>query len=233
MTPRSFRYDYPRPAVTVDIALFTVAGTLQHLGLQTLLIQRAEPPYADMWALPGGFVRENEDLPVAAARELAEETGLSNVLLEPFAAVGTPGRDPRGHTVTVVHVGLVRGDAALQPSGDASAARWWDVAMLPELAFDHGALLTAALAYLRRRIGEAPLMFALLPEKFTLSEFQALLEAILGRTVDRRNFRRRVQELGLVAQTGDTRREGAHRPAALYRGVPSAYDALRERELPF
>jgi 8-oxo-dGTP diphosphatase len=233
MQPGTFRYDYPRPAVTVDIALFTVAGTLQHLRLQTLLIQRGEAPFAGMWALPGGFVRENEDLADAAARELAEETGLDDALLEPFAAVGTPGRDPRGHTVTIVHVGLVRGDTALHPSGDARAARWWDMTSLPELAFDHARLLRDALTHLRRRIGEAPLMFALLPETFTLSEFQALLEAILGRPVDRRNFRRRVQELGLVADTGETRREGAHRPAALYRGVPNAYDALRERELPF
>ena len=94
-------------------------------------------------------------------------------------------------------------------------------------------LAVAARVGHRRRVGEAPLVFELLPAEFTLSEFQALLEAIIGRPVDRRNFRRRVLELGLVAETGATKREGAHRPARLFRGVPAAYDRMRERELPF
>jgi 8-oxo-dGTP diphosphatase len=233
MARRKFTYDYPRPAVTVDVALFTVAGALQNLRLRTLLIERGEPPFAGTWALPGGFVREMEDLPEAASRELSEETGLSGIHFEQLGAVGTPGRDPRGHTVTVVYVGLVPGDREVKASGDAAEARWWDVAALPPLAFDHADLLKAALGHLRRRVGEAPLVFELLPAEFTLSEFQALLEAILGRAVDRRNFRRRVLELGLVAETGGTKREGAHRPARLFRGVPPAYERMRERELPF
>jgi 8-oxo-dGTP diphosphatase len=228
-----FTYDYPRPAVTVDVVLFTVAGTLQALRLRALLIQRDRPPFAGAWALPGGFLHENEDLPAAAARELKEETGLDGVHIEQLAAIGTPGRDPRGHTVTVVWVGLVPGDRALTATGDARAARWFDVTELPQLAFDHADLLAAALRHLRRRIGEAPLCFELLPVSFTLSEFQALVEAILGRPVDRRNFRRRVQELELVEETDATRREGAHRPARLYRAVPGAYERFRERELPF
>jgi 8-oxo-dGTP diphosphatase len=228
-----FTYDYPRPAVTVDIVLFTVAGALQGLRLRALLIQRDRPPFAGAWALPGGFVHQDEDLPDAAARELKEETGLDGVHIEPLGAVGTPGRDPRGHTVTVVWVGLVPGDRVLTATGDARAARWFDIGELPQLAFDHAAILADALLHLRRRIGEAPLCFELLPETFTLSEFQALVEAILGRPVDRRNFRRRVQELELVAETDETKREGAHRPARLFRAVPGAYEKFRERELPF
>ncbi|MGL4550261.1 MAG: NUDIX hydrolase [Gemmataceae bacterium] len=233
MARKKHAYDYPRPAVTVDVALFTVAGALQNLRLRTLLIERGGEPFAGSWALPGGFVREGEDLPAAAARELEEETGVSGIHFEQLGAVGTPGRDPRGDTVTVVYVGLVPGDRCLRASGDAAEARWWDTSTLPPLAFDHAGLLAAALAHLRRRVGEAPLCFELLPAEFTLSEFQALLEAILGRAVDRRNFRRRVLELGLVAETGGTKREGAHRPARLFRGVPAAYDRMRERELPF
>jgi 8-oxo-dGTP diphosphatase len=228
-----FCYAWPRPAVTVDVVLFTVAGGLHHLRLQTLLIQRGEEPFAGSWALPGGFVRAEEDLGDAAARELEEETGLAKAHLEQVAAVGTPGRDPRGHTITIVYVGLVQGDSPLQASGDAAAARWWDLAELPPLAFDHAQLLADALAHLRRRIGEAPVVFELLPRTFTLSEFQALVEAILGRSVDRRNFRRRVQELGLVVETGETKREGAHRPAVLYQGVRDAFERLHRRELPF
>jgi 8-oxo-dGTP diphosphatase len=231
MAKRKWTYDWPRPAVTVDVALFTVAGTLQQLRLRVLLIQRGDEPYRGKWALPGGFVHADEDLPAAAARELAEETGIGEVYLEQVGAVATPGRDPRGHTVTVVWVGLVPGDRCeLRASGDAALARWFDVADLPRLAFDHAELLKQALEHLRRRIAEAPVCFELLPEEFTLSELQALVEAILGRPVDRRNFRRKVHELGLVEEAPGVRREGAHRPAQLYRFVPEAFRRYRERE---
>src|SRR5512144_612829 len=120
-------YDWPRPALTVDVALFTVRGSLNGLRLQVLLIRRGEAPFKGRWALPGGFVRPDEDLPAAAARELAEETGVGEAVLEQVAAVGTPGRDPRGHTVTVVYVGLVAPDRhQLEPTGDSAAARWFD-----------------------------------------------------------------------------------------------------------
>ena len=231
-TPEAkYCYTWPRPACTVDIVLFTVAGSLNQLRLQVLLIERDEEPFAGGWALPGGFVRDNEDLPDAARRELAEETGLGDAYLEQVAAVGTPGRDPRGHTVTVVWAGLVPGDASeLCAGGDARRARWTDMEALPRLAFDHTALLTLALAHLRRRIGEAPVCFELLPKTFTFSELQALTEAILGRSVDRRNFRRRVQEMGLVEEAKGKRRDGAHRPAQLYRLAPGAFDPQRRRE---
>src|SRR5438477_219965 len=115
---------------------------------------------------------------------------------------------------------------------------WFDVTgpgPLPPLAFDHADLLRAALGHLRDRVGEAPLCFELLPERFTLSELQALLEAILGRELDRRNFRRKVQELGFLEPVSGQRREGAHRPAQLYRFAPQQFDAYlgRRRALPF
>lgn len=229
------RYAWPRPAVTVDAAVFTVAGTLNALRLQVLLVERGDAPYKGHWALPGGFVHENEDLAAAAARELLEETGIAGVRLDQVAAVGRPGRDPRGHTVTVLHVALVAADRhALVAAGDAAAARYFDVAKLPALAFDHGRLLEQALAHLRAHLGDQPLAFELLPKAFALSELQALCEAILGRSLDRRNFRRKVLEAGFVAEVAG-RREGAHRPARLYRFVPRAFArfAAERRELPF
>jgi 8-oxo-dGTP diphosphatase len=236
MGKRRYCYEWPRPGVTVDIALFTVAGALNDLRLRVLLIERDEEPWHGQWALPGGFVRENEDLDAAALRELHEETGIPEATLEQVEAVGTPGRDTRGHVITVVYVGLTAGDRyRLAPRGDARAARWWDVAgpaPLPPLAFDHGDLLQRALRHLRRRLGEAPVCFELLPETFTLSELQALTECILGRPLDRRNFRRKVQEAGLVTPAEGVRSRGSHRPAQLYRFVPAAF-ARRERPLPF
>jgi 8-oxo-dGTP diphosphatase len=237
MGKRKFCYEWPRPAVTVDVALFTVSGQLRELRLEVLLIQRDAEPFRGRWALPGGFVREAEDLADAAARELAEETGVGPVYLEQVGAVGTPGRDPRGHTITVVWVGLVPGDRhQLSASGDARLARWFDVADLPQLAFDHAAILDQALAHLRRRIAEAPVCRELLPGQFALSELQGLVEAILGRPVDRRNFRRRIQQdLQLVEEVPGQRREGAHRPAQLYRFVPEAFERYlqRRKQVPF
>ena len=235
MAKRQYCYEWPRPGVTVDIALFTVTGALNDLRLQVLLIQRDEPPWRGMWALPGGFVRENEDLDAAALRELHEETGIPEARLEQVEAVGTPGRDTRGHVITVVYVGLAPAERhQLAPRGDARAARWFDVAgsaPLPPLAFDHADLLQRGLRHLRRRLGEAPVSFDLLPETFTMSELQGLTETILGRPLDRRNFRRKVLETGFVTPASGTRSRGGHRPAQLYRFVPGAFP--RERPLPF
>ena len=236
MAKLRYCYEWPRPAVTVDVALFTVAGALNDLRLQVLLIERDEPPWRGMWALPGGFVRENEDLDAAALRELHEETGIPEARLEQVETVGTPGRDTRGHVITVVYVGLIAAERhALAPRGDARAARWYDVAgsaPLPPLAFDHADLLQRGLRHLRRRLGEAPVCFDLLPETFTMSELQALTESILGRSLDRRNFRRKVLEQGFVTPAAGVRSRGGHRPAQLYRFVPEAY-RRRERPLPF
>jgi 8-oxo-dGTP diphosphatase len=236
---KQYCYEWPRPGVTVDLALFTVTGALNELRLQVVLIARRDPPFVGDWALPGGFVRADEDLHAAALRELQEETGIRGATVEQVEAVGTPGRDTRGHIITVVYAGLTPADRhTLHPSGDAAAVRWFDVAgpgPRPRLAFDHEELLRRALAHLRRRLHEAPILFELLPEAFTLSELQALAEALLGRSLDRRNFRRKALEAGIVAAAGATRREGAHRPAQLYHFVPEAFErhAERERWLPF
>jgi 8-oxo-dGTP diphosphatase len=219
--------------------MFTVAGTLHDLRLRVLLIQRGEEPFRGAWALPGGFVRESEDLEAAARRELQEESGVEDVFIEQVATIGTPGRDPRGHVVTVLYVGLIAGDHPLHATGDVTDARWFDVAgpePLPRLAFDHANLLDRGLAHLRRRLSEAPAFcYELLPERFTLSELQALTEAILGKEMDRRNFRRKIKELDLLAETGSTRQRGRHRPAALYRFDPKQLRQFRgrERRLPF
>jgi 8-oxo-dGTP diphosphatase len=228
-------YDWPRPAVTADVVVFTVEGALDAMKLKVLLVERGAEPHKGSWALPGGFVHEHEDLPAAAARELREETGLTDVYIEQVAAVGTPGRDPRGHTVTVVYVALVPADRhALQSTGDARGARWFEVGRLPPLAFDHRRLLDAALDRLRRRLGETPMAFALLPAEFTLSELQSLCEVILGRPLDRRNFRRKVMDAGFIAAARG-KREGRHRPAQLYRFLAKAFERhTQDRgELPF
>lgn len=227
-------YDWPRPALTCDTALFTVAGDPPRL--QVLLVQRDLEPFQGGWALPGGFVHEHEDLPAAAARELLEETGVAGEFLEQVAAVGTPGRDPRGHVVTVLHVALVPAARhAVRAAGDARRTQWFDAGRPPRLAFDHARLLELARAHLRRRVGETTACFDLLPAEFALSELQTVVEAVLGRELDRRNFRRKIAEAAFLAEVKGARREGRHRPAQLYRLLRGRFEqhVARADSLPF
>lgn len=138
----SFSYQYPRPAVTTDAVVFS-----RHLGeWHVLLIQRKNPPFQHHWALPGGFLDENEDPDLGVARELKEETSLDGIPLEPLGFWGRPGRDPRGHTVSLVYWGVADG-GVLNPvaQDDAQALEWHPVGGLPELAFDHAAIISVGI----------------------------------------------------------------------------------------
>ncbi|MGD2146226.1 MAG: NUDIX hydrolase [Anaerolineae bacterium] len=144
-------HDYPHPALTVDVVLLATGNG----NLQVLLIQRHGPPFEGRWALPGGFVELGESPEDAASRELEEETGVRGVRLEQMRAFGDPGRDPRGHVVTLVFWGLLDGDRApgqppcpVEAGSDADVARWWSIGGLPPLAFDHADILAYALRYL-------------------------------------------------------------------------------------
>ncbi len=142
-----FSYDYPRPALTVDVVLAT-----REPHPRVLLIKRAKDPFAGRWALPGGFVEENERLIDAARRELVEETGVVVADLEQLCAAGDPGRDPRGWTVSVVFFARVE---VLEAKGadDAVAAEWFRLDKLPPLAFDHAAILKRAAGRIAERGG--------------------------------------------------------------------------------
>ena len=137
--PGRFVYDFPRPAVTVDLVLLTTEAPPR-----VLLIRRAKEPFAGAWALPGGFVDANEPLESAARRELQEETGLTAGSLDQLHAFGDPGRDPRGWTVSIVFLGRVDPSAAPRAGDDAVEAAWFPLDALPPLAFDHGAILDYA-----------------------------------------------------------------------------------------
>ena len=133
-------YPFPRPALTVDVVLIKEGRD----GPELLLIQRNHPPFAGHWALPGGFVDENEPLEEAARRELFEETGLEPSELQQLGAFGDPGRDPRGWTVSVVFWARTACDVTPRAGDDASAARWWPFDKLPPLAFDHADIVRQA-----------------------------------------------------------------------------------------
>ncbi len=223
-----YTYEYPRPALTVDIVVFT----LRENRLQVLLIQRGEPPYQGKWALPGGFVRMEESLEEAAARELEEETGVKNPYLEQLYTYGDPGRDPRGRVVTVAYFALIPSDVRVRLEGgsDVTQARWSPADDLPPLAFDHADITTYAIRRLRYKLEYSAVGFELLPGEFTLSELQETYEIILGEKLDKRNFRRRILEANIIEATTHMR-GGEGRPARCYRYRPDAVAEVKARRL--
>ena len=136
----SFTYDYPRPALTVDAAVFRKRKN----NFKILLIERGNPPFQEMWALPGGFLDMDETLEEAVVRELEEETGLTGIELNQLKAFSAIDRDPRGRTVSVIFWGILHDDQQAVAGDDASKAAWFDLDELPELAFDHKEVIELA-----------------------------------------------------------------------------------------
>lgn len=221
--------EYPPFAVTVDLCIFTVRDG----ALKVLLIERADDPYAGSWALPGGFVEIDEDIPDAAWRELHEETGVEQFAghLEQLGTYGTPGRDPRMRVVSVAHVAFAPDLPEPKAGSDARNARWWDVADLdlpgltphdddsdgPDLAFDHARILADAVDRVAAKLEYTPLATAFVAEQFTLRELQHVYEAVWGTHLDRSNFRRWVKgTTAFVRPTTGSRLARNGRAATLY-----------------
>lgn len=231
------RYDpsaFPPFAVTVDLVVLTVR---EH-ALCALVVRRGEPPFQGYWALPGGFVRPNEGLAEAAARELAEETGLrahttpgqnsiaAGAHLEQLATYGHPQRDPRMRVVSVAHLALAPDLPTPRPGGDARSARWAPIGELlgrggeegVPLAFDHAAILADGVERARSKIEYSSLATAFCPAEFTVGELRRVYESVWGVALDPRNFHRKVTGTPgfLVPAGGTTTRQGG-RPAQLFR----------------
>jgi 8-oxo-dGTP diphosphatase len=208
--------------VTVDLVVLTIAEG----DLRVLLIRRAIPPYPGAWALPGGFVLAEEDLPDAAWRELAEETGLGDAVgrahLEQLATYGAPDRDPRGRVVTVAYLALLPDLPTPVAGSDASAAAWVGVSRRRRLAFDHGRILADGVERARAKLEYTPLATAFCPPEFTVAQLRAVYEAVWGTPIDPRNFHRKVTSTaGFVAPTGGSTTGDRGRPARLYRRGPA------------
>ena len=224
------QYEFARPALTVDIVVFALDAE----DLQVMLIERDLEPFEGSWALPGGFVHVDETLDVAARRELAEETGLKDIFLEQLYSFGALDRDPRERVVTVAYYALVNLEGhQIQAATDARSAAWFSVNDLPDLAFDHAAILHMAHERLRGKVRYQPIGFELLPEKFTLTQLQQLYEIILDRELDKRNFRKKVLAMDFVKDTGAIEKDVAHRAAKLYRFDKRKYDRLTKRGFNF
>lgn len=219
------------PHVSVDCAVFGFHGR----ELQVLLLKWKN---GGGWCLPGGYVRRDESLDAAAERVLRERTGLDRIFLRQFHAFGGTGRDegavrplfsalgvevPAGHwmadrIVSIGYLALVDyAEATPTPDPVSAECRWCDVRSRPPLLFDHDAIVERALATLQEQASYLPLGLNLLPEKFTMPELQRLYEAVLGRPLDRRNFQKRMLDLGFVQRLPERKRGGAHRAPYLYR----------------
>lgn len=185
--------------------------------LKAALIKRKNPPFEGQWAIPGGFLEGNETVEQAANRELEEETGLKDIYLEQFHVFSDPDRDSRGRVITVGFFALISSEKIkLIATQDATDARWFSAYEIPSLAFDHNKIYQKALESLRVTVAIKPIIFELLPEKFTLTEFQKLYEQIFNIELDKRNFRRKVLKTGFITETKSITRGTQHRPAKLY-----------------
>ncbi|MBI5240920.1 MAG: NUDIX hydrolase [Elusimicrobia bacterium] len=216
--------------VAVDVVIFRVRQGL----LQVLLVKRGLAPFEGRWAFPGGFVLKDESLDAAALRELREETGVGDVYLEQLYTFGEPRRDPRGRVISVSYFALFSGGEPEAKAGsDAAEVEWAAAYKPPLLAFDHRAILDYALQRLRWKLEWTTVGFKLLPKKFTLTELQKVYEAILGRQLDKRNFRRKVALLGVVEPLDEHRQEGIQRPARLHSFSARKFERLKDRGLLF
>lgn len=235
---------YPKPSVTVDLVLMTVSEG----RLAVLLQKRTASPYKERWALPGGFVQIDESLDQAAARVLADKARLKSAWVEQLYSFGAPKRDPRGRVITVAYFALMPEDKLISASHDAAdlAIARLDVPWTGEhggsiaaksengkalsLAFDHADVIAVAVKRLRGKLDYSDVAFALLPRRFTLRDLQGVHETILGQSLNKPAFRRRMLDKGWIEATGEFETGARFRPAELYRLKPARKRTVRKSQ---
>jgi len=216
--------------LTVDAVVFGYDSG----NISVLLVKRKYEPFKDGWALPGGFVLENENLEQAVQRELSEETGVRINYLEQLYSFGDLGRDPRGRVISVAYFGLVKPNAFnLAASTDAKKAEWFDIKKLPKLAFDHKKILKIAIERLQGKITYEPIGFELLDKKFPFSDLEKLYTTLLDREIDRRNFKKKITSLKVLDELDEKISVGRGRPASLFSFNKKRYFQLKKEGIIF
>jgi len=207
--------EYVPPTLTIDSVVFQWSA---EQGLSVLLIQRSYEPFMGAWALPGGYCAAGETTRDAMSRVLSAKGGIDTDrlgLVEQLYTFDTVARDPRGHAVSVTYTGLGR-DLKPAPGDTTQNPTFWPLQKLPDLAYDHADILAYALQRLRSKLSYTNVVYALMPPLFTLSQLQSCYEAIAGRSLDKRNFRKKILASGFLKETEKMHATGAHRPARLY-----------------
>jgi 8-oxo-dGTP diphosphatase len=215
---------YRNQGIHVDIVVFT----LDEGRVKVLLVKRATSQFKGEWIIPGGAVYNNESIDAAAKRELFEKTGLKNVYIEQFSAFGEPRRDPRKRMVSIAYIALIdyKKVSILQKTPKTIDAEWFDVTKLPKMAFDHNEIVKSAFKKLQKLVVDSNIAYTLFPNTFTLPDLQKIYEIILGRGLDRRNFRRKFLKLGLIEHTGEHLAGNPNRPAKLYKFRSNKYQEI-------
>ncbi|MNV37554.1 bifunctional nicotinamide mononucleotide adenylyltransferase/ADP-ribose pyrophosphatase [compost metagenome] len=209
-------------ALATDCVIFGFDGG----ELKLLLTEREKEPFKNKWALPGGFVFPKETTEACAKRILKEKTGISQVFIEQLYTFSEVERDPRERIISVAYYALVNKQSYELIAGrDTLKAEWFGLSQLPELAFDHAAIVALAVQRLKGKVSYQPVGFELLDEKFTLSQLQAVCESILEMEIDKRNFRKKVLAMGVLKESGEKEKNVPHKAAMLYRFDKQAYEA--------
>lgn len=219
--------------VAVDAVVF---GYSKNDGVSVLLIKRKYPPFKNNWAIPGGFVLETESLEEAVTRELQEETGIKVNYMEQLYSFGEPNRDPRQRIISIAYFALVKSTLfqQLKASTDAEDAQWFSIGKLPPLAFDHKKILQTAIERVRAKVRYQPIGFELLDKKFPFADLEKLYATLLDRSIDRRNFTKKILSLGLLEDTGELAiPAGAGRPSKIYQFNKKRYRQLLQEGLHF
>lgn len=207
----------------------TVFGYDPDEGVSLLLISRKYEPFKKFWALPGGLVLNDESLEEAVRRELKEEAGIDVSYLEQLYTFGKTDRDPRNRVISVTYYGLVRPkDYQISAQTDAEDVAWFNINKLPKLAFDHKHIVDTAIRRLQGKISYEPVGFELLDKKFPFSDLEKLYQALLGRELDRRNFKKKIMAYGFLDELEESIQRGAGRPARLYQFNKKKYFQLQE-----
>ncbi len=202
--------------IAVDTVIFGIIDEKLH----ALLIQINKPELKGKWAFPGGLIGHGESLEQAARRILERKAGIKDVLLDQLATFGDPERDPFGHVVSVSYLALVdAGRHTLKTTDQYDDVAWYPVDKMPPLAYDHKEMLQVALSRLAGKMTYTNIVQGMLEKEFTLTELQESYELVLGKQLDKRNFRKKILSLGMVKDTGRTRGGMQSRPAALYKFV--------------
>ncbi|MGB8490418.1 MAG: NUDIX domain-containing protein [Bacteroidales bacterium] len=219
--------EHSRHLVAVDCIIFGYDITDREIKL--LLIKRSFEPAIGEWSLAGGFVRENEGLDEAAGRILYKLTGLSDVSMDQCHTYGAPDRDPGARVISTSYRALIKIQDIDRELKDLHGAHWQSIARLPILIFDHTEMVKCALEELRTQIKIKPVGFALLPEKFTLVQLQDLYEAIYQKSVDKRNFRKKIMSMNVLEKLPEKEKETSRKGAYYYRFNPDRYDLLKRQ----
>ena len=214
---RSAPADAPTPTRRPDVAVLVVIFTVADDGLQVLLIERSAPPEEGRWAVPGGALEVGESLDRAAVRKLAEEAGVTDIFLEQLYTFSDLDRSPAEGSVAVAWFALVDHRRVRLAQRTAWRPGWFSLDDMPPLAFENERVIETARERLINKLQYTDAAYSLLPKHFTMREIQQVYEAILGRTLDKRNFRRRIKATDFISPTEEFRADGPHRPARLYR----------------